>query len=145
MIDLTPYLLFDGDARAAMTFYRDVFGGELDIVTFDHYGLPDSSEEGSGVPPDGVMHARLVTDAGLRLMGSDLPPGETGSTPNGHLCISGDEVETVTGWFEALAEGGNVDVPLERQVWGDHYGQVKDRFGVNWMFNVADQDTSPST
>lgn len=137
MPKLNPYLQFEGDAREAMTFYRDVFGGELTISTFGDFGA--DQHDGAALPADGVMHGQLETAHGMTLMGSDLPPGQSAATPNGHLCLSGDEAALLTGWFEALSEGGHVDVPLERQVWGDLYGQVKDRFGVNWMFNVGSQ------
>ena len=65
---LNPYLNFQGDAREAMEFYRDVFGGELNVMSFGDMG---------GEPADGVMHAQLETPAGFTLMASDAPPGET--------------------------------------------------------------------
>ena len=68
---LNPYLNFDGTAREAMTFYQQVLGGRLDVMTFGQYGA-----EGDGA--DGVMHAYLATDDGFVLMASDLPPGMEG-------------------------------------------------------------------
>ena len=68
---LNPYLNFDGTAREAMTFYQQVLGGQLDVMTFGQYGI-----EGAGA--DGVMHAYLETDDGFVLMASDLPPGQEG-------------------------------------------------------------------
>ncbi|HEX8105539.1 MAG TPA: VOC family protein, partial [Solirubrobacteraceae bacterium] len=64
---LNPYLTFDGTAREAMEFYRDVLGGELNVSTFGEFGM-----EGAGA--DGVMHAMLETERGFTLMASDLPP-----------------------------------------------------------------------
>jgi PhnB protein len=135
MAKLNPYLNFDGNAREAIEFYQSVFGGELNIMTFGDMGAGD--HEGTPIPADGVMHAQLETTEGFTLMASDNPPGMSGVTPNGHISLSGDEVETLTGYFEALGSSGKVDVPLEKQVWGDHFGQVKDQFGVNWLVNIA--------
>jgi PhnB protein len=53
------------------------------------------------------------------------------------LSLSGDDAPTLTRWFEALTEGGEVDVPLEQQVWGDTFGQVTDRYGVRWLVNIS--------
>jgi PhnB protein len=53
------------------------------------------------------------------------------------LSLSGDDASTLTRWFEGLAEGGAVDVPLEKQVWGDTFGQVTDRYGLRWLVNIG--------
>ncbi|MGB0101148.1 MAG: VOC family protein [Nocardioides sp.] len=129
---LNPYLNFDGNAREAMEFYHSVFGGELMINTFGEFGMTD------GVPADGVMHANLTTDQGFTLMASDNPPGGVpGQTPNGHLSLSGPEGDLLHGFWDQLADGGHIDVPLEKAPWGDEFGQVKDKFGINWLVNIA--------
>lgn len=131
-VQLSPYLHFDGTTREAMTFYRSVLGGELTISTFGEYGM-----EGSAA--DGVMHSMLRTEDGLMFMASDLPPGTT-LTPGDatvSLTLSGDDEARLRGWFEGLAEGGEVHVPLEKQMWGDVFGQLKDRYGVQWMVDVG--------
>jgi PhnB protein len=95
-----------------------------------------TEHEGTPIPADGVMHAQLTTDRGFTLMAADPPPGMA-ETPNGHISLSGDESELLHGYFDRLAEGGTIDVPLEKAPWGDEFGQVKDRFGVNWLVNIA--------
>ena len=68
---LNAYASFDGDAREAMEHYRDVLGGELELVTFGEYGQ-------AGTPVENlIMHGRLTTPEGLSLMGADAPPGTT--------------------------------------------------------------------
>lgn len=126
---LNPYLTFQSDAREAMEFYRAVFGGDLEVMTFGDMG---------GQPADGVMHAQLETPAGFVLMASDAPPGQT-VTPGGavHISLSGDDREALTGWFHALAEGGAVVDELRDQVWGDTFGMAVDRFGIGWLVNIA--------
>jgi PhnB protein len=130
-IRLNPYLHFSGDARAAMEFYRSVLGGQLDVMTFG-----DMGGGGDQFPDDGVMHAFLRSDAGLELMASDgSDPAASGDKVS--CSISGDDVGTLTRYFEGLAEGGTVDVPFEKQVWGDTFGQVTDRFGIRWLVNAG--------
>ncbi|KQQ42076.1 MULTISPECIES: VOC family protein [unclassified Nocardioides] len=128
---LNPYLHLHGTAREAMTSYQSLFGGELDVMTFAQMG-----EQGEHA--DLVMHAMLRGEHGVTLMAADVPPGMTvtpGDTVT--LSLSGDDEPRLRGWFEALAEGGQVHVPLERQVWGDVFGQCADRFGVTWLVNIA--------
>jgi PhnB protein len=133
---LNPYLNFDGNAREAIEFYQGVFGGDANIMAFGDMGMTE--HEGTPIPADGVMHGQLTTPEGFTLMASDNVPGMTeGQTPNGHLSLSGDESELLHGYFDKLADGGTIDVPLEKAPWGDEFGQVKDKFGINWLVNIA--------
>jgi PhnB protein len=128
---LNPYISFDGTAREAMEFYRSVFGGELVVNTFGEYGDPQAPGA------DGVMHAQLETPAGFTLMASDMPPGMPYSAPNGTITVSlsgGDELRP---YWEKLAEGGTVQMPLEKQMWGDEFGMCVDRYGTPWMVNIG--------
>lgn len=129
---LNPYLVFSGTAREAMSRYAEVLGGELSVTTFADAGA-------EGVPdPAHVMHAQLSTPDGFTLMGSDMAPGTAFSRGTGmSVSLSGDEAEKMRGWFAALAEGGEVTMPLELQMWGDEYGSCTDRWGVSWMVNIA--------
>ena len=61
------------------------------------------------------------------------------ASPNGTISLSGDETEELRGYFEKLAEGGQIAVPLEQAPWGDYFGQLTDRYGVSWMVNIAGQ------
>lgn len=128
---LNPYISFDGQAREAMEFYQSVFGGELKMNTFGEFGMQDTPQA------DQIMHAQLETDAGYTIMASDTPPGmehRSGSAIT--VSLSGDE-EVLREYFAKLAEGGKVGTPLEKQMWGDEYGDLVDRFGVNWMVNLG--------
>jgi len=62
---------------------------------------------------------------------------ETRSGNNITISLSGDDGEALRRWFEGLSEGGTVAMPLEKQVWGDEFGQLTDRFGINWMVNIT--------
>ena len=129
---LNPYLGFDGNARQAVEFYRDVFGGELAVNTYGESGMAAPGHE------DKVMHAQLETPAGYTLMASDAPPGNEASGGSDiSISLSGDDADDLRGWFAKLADGGTVTMPLEKQVWGDEFGMCVDPFGIQWMVNIA--------
>ena len=131
-VTLNPYLNFPGTAREAMTFYQKVLGGELTVNTFGEYG-----SEGEGA--DGIMHAQLETDDGLTLMASDMPPGAEGNHhPGNNITVSlSGEGEQLRRYWEGLSEGAEIQMPLEKQMWGDEFGSLTDRFGIPWMVNIA--------
>lgn len=131
---LITYLIFDARTREAMEFYQSVLGGQLDIMTFGDMGA-----EGPVPPPEGVMHAHLGTENGFRLMASDGSPGEPpvqGTDFAVALTGDADDEAVLRGYFDAFARAGTIDVALEKQMWGDFFGQVTDQFGVAWMFNI---------
>jgi PhnB protein len=129
---LNPYISFKDNAREAMEFYRDVFGGTLNINTFGQYGAPDGPEA------DKVMHALLETDSGFTLMASDTPEGMS-HNPGDNIAVSlsGDDEQELRGYWDKLSAGGTVTMPLEKQMWGDIFGSCTDRFGIGWMVNIA--------
>ena len=125
---LQPYISFKGKARDAMTFYQSVFGGRADIVTFGQFGIPDA-------PAEGVMHSALVVSDDTLIMGSDAME----ETPAGvalSLSGSGDELR---GLFAKLADGASGVRELKVEQWGAEYGELVDKFGVRWMFNVVNE------
>jgi PhnB protein len=129
---LNPYLNFNGNARAAMKFYATVFGGELRLATFGEYGTKEVAVRNK------IMHANLETDHGFTLMASDLAPGmEHSPGTNITISLSGDDADTLRGYWRRLSRGGEVTMPLEKQVWGDEYGQCTDKFGIAWMVNIT--------
>jgi PhnB protein len=129
---LNPYLTFNGNARAAMKFYATVFGGELQLNTFGQYGTKDAALRNK------VMHAMIETDQGFTLMASDVAPGMEYSPGNTiTISLSGDDADALRGYWKKLSRGGEVTMPLEKQMWGDEFGQCTDKFGVSWMVNIS--------
>ena len=129
---LNPYISFGDNAREAMTFYQQALGGTLELHTFGEYGAADEPYA------DLVMHGLLETADGLTLMAADSPPGMARTVGNNiTISLSGDDDATLRERFEKLAAGGSVDVPLEKQMWGDVFGQLTDRFGVGWLVDIA--------
>jgi PhnB protein len=128
---LNPYISFKDDARQAMEFYQSVFGGELKMNTFGEYGM-------EGAEANKIMHAQLATDRGFTLMGADTP-AEMGHKSGSQISISlsGDDADTLRGYWEKLSKGGTVAMPLEKQVWGDEFGMCDDKFGITWMVDIT--------
>ena len=132
-VNLNPYVHLDGTAATALAFYAEVLGGTPTMMTFGEFGM-----EGPDAPK--IMHGQLDTPAGLTLMCSDIPShmtGEPGKTVT--LALSGDDGPALRGWFKGLSEGGTVETPLEKQMWGDEFGQLTDRFGIEWLVNITDR------
>ena len=130
---LNPYLGFHTNAREAMEFYREVFGGELTLSTFGEYGqtgTPDS---------DLVMHAQLETPSGYTLMGADTPSFMEYQPSSATVSLSGgaDVDAELRGYWDRLSAGGTVTTALEKQMWGDVFGMCVDRFGTSWLVNIG--------
>ena len=135
---LNPYLSFKDTARQAMEFYQSVFGGELTVSTF-------GENAGMGVEPaeqDRVMHAMLVGDSGMTLMGADTPSSMGDPSSNGSVSLSGDDVDTLRGYWDKLSGSGATTMPLEQAPWGDWFGMCVDGFGVSWMVNISGSGTT---
>jgi len=128
---LNPYISFGDNARQALEFYKDVFGGDLNISTFGEYGQQEAA--------DLVMHGQLDSPSGYTIMAADTPPGmerREGSAIT--VSLSGDDTDELHGYWDKLSgNGGSVTMPLEKQMWGDEFGMCTDQFGVDWMVNVA--------
>jgi PhnB protein len=130
---LNPYITFDGNARQAMEFYEQVFGGTLTLNT---YG--DIDHAGQAPDPESIMHGMLETTSGYTIMGADNAPGQPYEPGNNFsVSLSGDDADELRGYWEKLSDGGTVTVPLEKQMWGDEFGMCVDRFGTAWMVNIA--------
>jgi PhnB protein len=131
--NLNPYLMFAGNAREAMEFYQQVLGGELKLQKFGEApGMPAPSEY-----EDRIMHAHLDAD-GVVIMASDESPGSAVKFgDNVNLSLVGSDAEGLTRVFNNLSDGGKVTTPLARQFWGDTFGSLKDKFGINWMVNIT--------
>ncbi len=133
-VTLNPYLNFRDNARQAMEFYHDVFGGSLDMSTFEEYHASEDITE-----KDKIMHAQLrSTD--LVLMAADSPNAMEYTPGNNYsVSLSGanQDDSTLRGYWDKLADGGRVTMPLEVAPWGDAFGMLQDKYGVSWMINIA--------
>ena len=132
-MSVQPYLFFGGRCEEALEFYRSALGAEVEMLS----RFKDAPEPGMAQPgmEDKVMHASLRIGETI-LMASD---GRCDGEPRFDgfslsIIVSNEEqAETV---FNALAEGGEVTMPLEKTFWALKFGMVEDRFGVGWMVSV---------
>ncbi len=137
---LEPYLCFNGNCKEAMEFYQSVLGGKLEISTFGDYAsaeMPVADEQ-----KDKVMHATLNNDL-LSFMASDSMPDrpvEFGGSIS--MSIAGTDEGQLKGFFKGLSEGGKVTLPLAKQVWGDQFGMLTDKYDIQWMINIGTEETA---
>lgn len=133
MAHLTPYLVFDGNCREAMTFYQACLGGELAMQTVAESPMAEQ------MPPDmqeRLLHS-MLRSGNFALMASDMLGPEGLARGNDvHLCLvctSKDEIESS---FAKLAAGGQVGHALQEEFFGT-FGDLTDQFGVRWMFQFS--------
>ena len=133
MAKLNPYLNFDGTCEEAFRFYKVVFGGEF---LGDVHKMKDIP--GMEIPEEAknrIMHVALPVGNDL-LMGSDVFPGQPFvQGNNNYISLFPESREEADRLFGALSEGGEVEMPMADQFWGDYFGSLKDKFGVYWMIN----------
>ncbi|MGD1065948.1 MAG: VOC family protein [Vulcanimicrobiaceae bacterium] len=134
-MQLEPYLFFSGNCEEALTFYKGVFGGN--ITSMNRYGGSPMAGDAPAGWDQKVMHASF--EAGeVKFMAAD----SSQSTPDGNnararLCVGAGEHEKGRAIFDALAAGGSITVPYEKQFWGASFGMLVDRFGLEWMVNAG--------
>ena len=131
----TPYITFPGNAAEAMHLYEEVFGGTLELHT---YG--DNPMEGMPFtpPPEAVAHSQLQGGLLTLAAGDDVGQNPQPLEDSAYsIMVLPDSVADAEALIERLTStGASVEMPFEQAPWGDHYGQVKDRFGVLWQIDV---------
>lgn len=128
----TPYINFQGMARAALSFYADVFGGTPQLHTYAEFGRTDG-------PADAVAHGYLVGSP-IALFASDAAGEQPAFLAQGLMLslLGTADAVTMRVWFAHLAEGGNVVDDLQKRPWGTFDGQVIDRYGLHWLIGFED-------
>jgi PhnB protein len=132
-MQLNPYLFFPGNCEEALNFYKDAFGGEITtLMRHDDPNMNFPEEQ-----KNKIMHAVLTVDENT-IMFSDGMAGEQVDFGNGiYLNLSLNDEARMRKCFGALAEGGKVITEIRKEFWGALFGLVRDRYGINWMFNCA--------
>ncbi len=109
---LNPYISFKNSAREAMEFYKSVFGGKLTMSTFKEFQM---AHDPSDTPKDmGYTDGKRIS-----------------------ISLSGDNEEELKGYWDKLSVGGKVNMPLNKAPWGDSFGMLTDKFGIDWMVNIT--------
>lgn len=130
----TTHLNFRGDARAALEFYRSVFGGDLVVVTYKDAGSVQEESEA-----DHVMWGQVRAGNGFHVMAYDVPArmGYDQGENSFFVSVRGGTVDEVTGYWEKLSAGATVVIAMGPTGWAPAYGMLRDRFGVVWVVDVA--------
>jgi PhnB protein len=132
-IELAPYIFFKGNCQEAMEFYKGVFGGKLDLMKYDD--VPGDFP-GKDQMKGKIMNSSLVTETGFTIRASDTN-GASPQTKKVELCLTGSNEDDLRKMFDGLSEGADVRTPLRKEFWGDIFGQLTDKFGVEWMFDIT--------
>jgi PhnB protein len=132
---LNPYLIFDGNCREAMNFYKDCFGGSLQLQTVSE--APIASEMPSNLQ-NSVMHSQLTSD-GIVIMASDMNREKLNDGNGSQLCVVCSSEAEINRFFNHMKEGGTITEPLAKMFWGGYYGSLIDQYGKYWSFNYEEQ------
>ena len=141
MATTNTYLNFNGNCEEAFNFYKSVFGGEFnylgrfgDMPPSEEYKVPDADK-------NKVMHVSLPIGSSI-LMGSDIG-GEWASSfmlgNNFSISVTANSKEEADTLFNGLSDGAKITMPMASTFWGDYFGMLTDKFGVNWMMSFNEQ------
>ncbi|MBK6966655.1 MAG: VOC family protein [Bacteroidales bacterium] len=145
MASVSTYLNFGRNTEEAFKFYKSVFGTEFLGEGFMRFSDIPPSESMPPLPEADknlVMHVSLPILGGHVIMGTDAPESmgfKLNSGNNVYLNLEPDTRKETERLFKALSEGGKIEQELQDMFWGDYYGSFRDKFGVQWMFNCAEQ------
>ena len=143
MARVSIYLNFARETEAAFNFYKSVFGGEFEGGKINR--MADVPTQ-PGQPPLSDADKNLVMHVGLKILGDHVLMGTDAPESMGFKVNFGNNVyinlepgtrAETDKFFKALSEGGTVEMPLQEMFWGDYFGSLKDKFGVQWMFNCS--------
>lgn len=136
MTATNTYLRFDGNCRAAMTFYGKCLQTKPGFTPFS--AVPSEMGAKGKATPDWIIHSELHSGP-VVLMASDTLPGMTYQQGNNFaISISCESLPELERLFAAFGENGMVTMPLHVAFWGGHFGMLTDQFGVNWMFSFRE-------
>ncbi|MEW6519810.1 MAG: VOC family protein [Thermodesulfobacteriota bacterium] len=134
-MQLETYLFFEGRCEEALEFYRGTLGAEVTAL-MRYRESPDPEMFRPGMEKK-IMHANLrIGDT--TLMASDGDCGGRAAFQGFSLTLTLTDEEEARRLFAALADGGQVQMPLAKTFWSPLFGMVADRFGVSWMINLAE-------
>ena len=138
---LHSYLNFENKTEEAFRFYEKTLGGKLTEIYRFGAMPPQGGVELTPEQKNLVMHVALVLTDGQMLMGSDMLPGMGPKRVEGNnfsISVHPESKQEADRLFNALAQGGTITMPIADQFWGDYFGSLLDRFGINWMVNYTD-------
>ena len=129
-MSVTPYLFFQGNCAEAMRFYEKTLGGELRVMT---YADGPADQMPPNVDRNAVMHSHLQLKDGAILASDDMPGSQSKGMTGFFVSLGYPSTEEAKRIFQALSDGGQVVMPIDRTFWTDAFGMLIDRFGTPWM------------
>lgn len=144
MARTSTYLNFTRNTEEAFLFYKSVFKTEFTgpVVRFGEMPAPEGAPAISAADKNLVLHVELPICGGHVLMGTDAPESFGFSVTKGnniHIQLEPDNREEADRLFEALAGGARITMPMQNMFWGAYFGSLTDKFGINWMINLPQQ------
>ena len=135
-MQLAPYIMFNGNCEEALNFYAQAFNGEIkDLMRFE-----GSPVENMSADKQKAMHVHFAVNGNTIFMAADGGQGKANAKGGMvHLSINFNNADEQERVFNVLSEGGQVSMPLQDTFWGARFGMLRDKFGVNWMFNYDKQ------
>jgi PhnB protein len=133
MKSLSSYVIFGGNCRQAIEFYKKCFGGELTLMT---YGQAPGACADFPECKDWIIHARITTKSFV-LMASDTRPDlPVVRGNNSFISIECENIQEIEKLFKALGEKGEIKMPLQETFFATRFGMLADQFGTQWMLNL---------
>jgi PhnB protein len=121
-----PYLFLPGNAAEALSYYREVFGGEVTLHTYADFGRADG-------PGDAIAHGTLSGPVSLYASDAGADDDAVHIVGAVFALLGAAEPDVLEGWFVRLGVDGRTIDPLQERAWGAHDGQVVDRYGIRWL------------
>ena len=142
MAQTSTYLNFAGNTEEAFTFYKSVFGTEFigDVTRHGDVPLPEGAPALSEADKRQIINVQLPILGGHLLMGTDIPESMGITLQQGNnvsICLHPDTRAEADALFAALSAGGRVEQPMAEMFWGDYFGTLVDRFGIQWMVDCS--------
>jgi PhnB protein len=128
-----PYLCFEGRCQEAVDFYRKALGAEVEMLM--HFKDSPDPNACASADKDKVMHASFRIGQTTVMASDGRCTGQMGFQGFA-LSLSVPTEAEAERFFAALADGGQVQMPLAKTFWSPRFGMVADRFGVPWMISV---------
>lgn len=128
------HLNFQGNARAALAFYREVFQGQLTLVTYSQAGQAEAA-----LDPEHIIWGQVTGDDGIALMAYDVQARRDWNPGSNAFFVSlrGDDIDTIRSLWSALSDGAEVRQAAAASQWSPLYGMLHDKFGVTWVVDVV--------
>ena len=133
-MQLNPYLVFNGQCREAFALYEKTLGGKIEMMQ-THADTP----MGQQAPPDWqdkIMHAQLAVGEEV-IMGSDRPPQDYHKPEGFSVSLSLEDPAAADRIFNAFADGGTIQMPIQETFWATRFGMLTDKFGIPWIINCS--------